>query len=170
MNNLNGRYWSILLIVVLFLAVLVEVSAAPLRNKLIGKVFTGSPEEKKAMRLEQYWDEINFCLKNLGKKFDIADDELRRKLNGRSLISYELVAEKYDWYGDKAKEAEYYYKDWLEFNKTKKKELAEIMFLLKMLLAYGKKLDYLLRPWRTMKSYMNMLLVNMEKDWSSKKS
>jgi hypothetical protein len=73
-------------------------------------------EEQRAFDLERYRNDINYCLENIGKTAKDLDHEKDCCAGNISQapVSYYLVALKYMRYGDSVKEAEYYYKDWLD--------------------------------------------------------
>jgi hypothetical protein len=72
-------------------------------------------EEQRAFYLERYKNDIDYCLKNWGKRAKDIDSEKRCCTSGKNPpVSYYMIALKYMNYGDHIKEAEYYHKDWLD--------------------------------------------------------
>jgi len=74
----------------------------------------------KARDLERIKGSIDYCLVNVGKKFS----ELDEKKAGTfwpynlsiSVLTYMVIADKYDAYGDMGKAGDYYYLNWLHYN------------------------------------------------------
>lgn len=76
--------------------------------------------EYKTFALEQYWEEIQYSLANMGKSFkDVNAEKVNSMFYERDVgyITYGLVAGKYASYGDYEKAAYYYHKDDLQATK-----------------------------------------------------
>jgi len=89
------------------------------KYKVVTSEWDGYTQEQIAGTLEKTKEQIDYCLKNIGKKFLEVDlsmigDDSRSTFGAVGVVTYGLVAYKYR---DAAKSAEYFYKDWLELKK-----------------------------------------------------
>jgi len=89
------------------------------KYKVVTSEWDGYTQEQIAETLENTKEQIDYCLKNIGKKYTEVDlsrigDDSRSMFESVGVITYGLVAYKYR---DAEKSAEYFYKDWLELKK-----------------------------------------------------
>lgn len=109
MSVLSGVY---LLIVLAAMVSGQETAVSSVRKSAIT-----SAETEIAMQLEKSKSQIDYCRNELGHSFDeinlsrMGPDE--GYVLGVKVITYGLIASKYEWYGDLSKAADYYYKDYL---------------------------------------------------------
>lgn len=112
---------SILLLVLMscFAFPIVSYGGKKPKYKVVTSEWDGYTQEQIAETLEKTKEQIDYCLKNIGKKYTEVDlsrigDDSRSLFESVGVITYGLVAYKYR---DAAKSAEYFYKDWLELKK-----------------------------------------------------
>lgn len=97
-----------------FLLLTIPVFGEGAGLNLTSSSITVNAEMEKTVFLEKVKAEIDFCIRHFGKSFNEVDV---KKIDGlqqsRRVITNGLIAEKYEYYSDLFKAAEYYYKDYL---------------------------------------------------------
>lgn len=77
-------------------------------------------ETSVALRLEKDKDSVDYFLVNIHKKISELDAKKGEGNFDYKYVTYGLVAKIYYWYGDPLKSAEYFYKDWVDYEKLVK--------------------------------------------------